>query len=46
MSVVNKKTSSMQWNIPMLDVREHMQDMDTQGDVSSWGKGCQVAKDI
>jgi hypothetical protein len=46
MSVTNKKTSSMQWNIPMLDAREHMQDMDTRGDVSSRGKGCQVAKDI
>jgi hypothetical protein len=45
-SVTNKKTSSMQWNIPMLDARGCMQDMDTRGDVSSRGKGCQVAKDI
>jgi hypothetical protein len=30
----------------MLDVWEHIHDMDTQVDVSSWGKGCQVAKDI
>jgi hypothetical protein len=45
-SVTNKPTSSMQWNIPMLDAREHMRDMDTRGDVSSWGKGCQAAKDI
>jgi hypothetical protein len=30
----------------MLDAREHMQDMDTRGDVSYWGKGCKDAKDI
>jgi hypothetical protein len=46
MSLANKKTSSMQWNIPMLGVWEHVHDMDTWGDVSSWGEGCQVSKDI
>jgi hypothetical protein len=45
MSVVSKPTSSMCWNILMCDAREHMQDMDTWGNVSSWGKGCQYAKD-
>jgi hypothetical protein len=30
----------------MLNARRCMQDMDTQGNVSSWGIGCQVAKDI
>jgi hypothetical protein len=31
-NVANKPTSFIQWNIPMLDEREHMQDMDTQGE--------------
>jgi hypothetical protein len=30
----------------MLNARERMRDMDTQGDVSSTGKGCQAANDI
>jgi hypothetical protein len=45
-SVASKPTSSMQWNILMHDAREHMWDMETWGDFSSWGKGCQVVKDI
>jgi hypothetical protein len=45
-SVSNNKNSSMRWNIPMLNAKELMQDMDTQVDVSSRCKGCQDAKDI
>jgi hypothetical protein len=30
----------------MLNARRFMQDLDTRGNVSSWGIGCQVAKDI
>jgi hypothetical protein len=30
MSVTNEPTSSVEWNIPMLNGREHMQDMDTR----------------
>jgi hypothetical protein len=30
----------------MLNARRFMQDMDTRGNVSSWGIGCQDAKDI
>jgi hypothetical protein len=35
-----------QWNIPILNSRRCMHDMDTHGNVSSWGIGCQAAKDI
>ena len=31
---MGQKTSSKQWNIPMLNARKHAQDKDTQGDVS------------
>jgi hypothetical protein len=30
----------------MLNARKCMQDMGTQGNVSSWGIGCQAVKDI
>ena len=32
---MDKKTSSRQWNIPMLNERKHVQDEDTRGKVSS-----------
>ena len=34
MSVTGKKTSCKQWNIPMLNARNHVQDKDTRGYVS------------
>jgi hypothetical protein len=30
----------------MLNAMKCMQDMDTRGNTSSWGMGCQAAKDI
>ena len=42
---MGKKTSSKQWNIPMINARKGMQDKDTRGDVSSQVRGDQVEKD-
>ena len=45
MSVARKKASSKQWNIPMLNAWKHMQDKDTQENVSSQIWDNQAEKD-
>ena len=42
---MGKKTSSKQWDIPMLNARKHVHDKDTRGYVSSRVRGNRATKD-